>query len=164
MNDHHTVTYTLTEQEYKKARKVFRTQSEKISRVAVLILFLVMLFLFSVEDQTGKIIVGILILIMLSYLIFVWLNNVGYMSYALRSSTATITSRGINIKNKDSEFTIEWKYIEKITRNKDFIHFLIPKKKPRKDIIIPKRAFTDTSEAEEFFNDATQWGLSPTSK
>lgn len=155
LNDHHTVTYTLTEQEYKKARKVFRTQSEKMSRVAVLILFLVMFLLFFIEDQTGKIRVGILILIMFSFLIFIWLNNIGHMSNSLQSSTVTITSRGINIKKKDSEFTIEWKYIGKITENKDFIHFLIPKKKPRQDIIIPKRLFSDSSEAEIFFNNAT---------
>ncbi|MBP1949362.1 YcxB family protein [Virgibacillus litoralis] len=155
MNDHHTVEYTLTEKEYKEARKVFRTQSEKISRVAVLILFFVMFFLFFVEDQTGKIRVGILILIMFSFLIFIWLNNIGHMSNVLQPSTATITSRVINIKNKNSEFSLEWKYIEKITENKDFIHFLVPKKKPRKDIIIPKRAFSDSSEAEKFVNYAT---------
>lgn len=149
MNQHHTVTYTLTKKEYQKAKKAMMKKNFKKKRVRwyLIIYLLAAILIFLLGNLHYKIFVVVLTLFGLGVQIF----RIKKDRKNKQSTEMTISQGGFSIKNGGTLAKVEWKYVNEITEDADLIHLFLDKKT---SVVVPKRAFSDPSEAEKFFKDA----------
>lgn len=157
MSDQHTVTFTLTKNEYKKATKGRnKSKAEKTLRWFIPFYLVCAFLVFLIEGPSDRVRIGLLTLVVVLLVIIVWVVKVRRRKKDildnLQPTEVVIAPEGLSIKSNGTEARIEWRHVGRITQDEDFIRLYILGKNV--SLMIPKRAFSDSSDAEGFFKDA----------